>query len=76
MNIFRVFSTAKGPQDEKCCGTCIHFQDDPAVLEERFAGIGALSSVRGDSRGDAGICTRHGRYLLPVHTCPEFTPKP
>ncbi len=54
------------------CGNCEHFNNDPAVLEEYFKGIGSLSSVRGCSRGDAGICSVHNRYLLPVHSCPDF----
>ena len=43
-------------EKENRCGNCRHFEDDPAVLEELFKGIGAFSSTRGDSRGDAGIC--------------------
>jgi hypothetical protein len=46
------------------------------VLEEHFKGINSLSSVRGCSRGDAGICSFHNRYLLPVHSCSDFVRKP
>ena len=59
-------------EKEKRCGNCRHFVDDPAVPEEIFKGIGALSSARGDSRGDAGVCRLRDRYLLPVHGCPDF----
>ena len=62
-------------EKENRCGNCRHFEDDPAVLEELFKGIGALSSTRGDSRGNAGVCKLKDRYLLPVHSCPDFTPK-
>jgi hypothetical protein len=58
------------------CGNCDHFNNDPVVLEEYFKGIGSLSSVRGCSRGDAGICNLHNWYLLPVHSCPDFVRKP
>jgi len=57
------------------CGYCEHFNNDPAVLEGYFKGIGSLSSVRGCSRGDAGICSFHNQYLLPVHSCSEFMQK-
>lgn len=57
------------------CGNCEHFNNDPVVLEEYFKGIGSLSSVRGCSRGDAGICSFHNRYLLPVHSCSDFVRK-
>jgi len=60
---------------ESQCGHCDHFDNDPAMLEEYFQGVGALSSVRGCSRGDAGICRLHDRYLLPVHSCPDFVRK-
>jgi hypothetical protein len=62
-------------EKEKRCGNCSHFADDPAVLEELFKGIGALSSTRGESRGDAGVCRLRDRYLLPMHSCEEFAPK-
>jgi hypothetical protein len=62
-------------EKEKRCGNCRPFEDDPAVLEELFKGIGALSSTRGDSRGDVGICRLRDQYLLPVHSCEDFTPK-
>jgi hypothetical protein len=58
------------------CGDCDHFNNDPAMLEDYFKGIGSLSSVRGCSRGDAGICSFHNRYLLPVHSCPDFVRRP
>ena len=57
------------------CGDCEHFDNDPLMLEGVFKGINALSSVHGCSRGDAGICRYHNRYLLPVHSCPDFQQK-
>ena len=62
-------------EKENRCGNSRHFEDDPTVLEELFKGIGAFSSTRGDSRGDAGICSLHKRYLLPVHSCSDFVQK-
>ena len=29
----------------------------------------------GDGLGDAGVCRLKDRYLLPVHSCEDFTPK-
>jgi hypothetical protein len=57
------------------CGNCEHFNNDPVMLEEYFKGIGIFSSVRGCSRGDAGICSIQSRYLLPVHSCSDFVQK-
>jgi len=61
--------------DERCCGCCEHFTDSPRVLEEAFKGINGLSSLYGCSRGDAGICLFHDRFLLPIHTCSDFRKK-
>jgi hypothetical protein len=66
---------AGNPSDEERCKNCEHFANDPAMLEEAFKGINALSSVHGCSRGDAGICRYHDRYLLPIHSCPDFRRK-
>jgi hypothetical protein len=65
----------KKSPDGKCCGNCAHFDNNPITLEEAFKGINILSSVHGCSRGDAGICTVHDRYLLPMHSCPDFLRK-
>jgi len=76
MNIFRRTTLgAKEKRDSPCCGNCAHFNNDPVMLEAYFTGIGSLSSVRGDSRGDGGICKFHDRYLLPVHGCSDFVRK-
>jgi hypothetical protein len=69
------FFGAKGKLDQQCCGNCEYFNNEPASLEELFKGINSLSSVRGSSRGDGGICKFHNRYLLPVHSCSDFVEK-
>jgi hypothetical protein len=76
MNIFRrlLFGAGKAP-DLRCCRNCDHFNNEPAMLEEHFNGVNILSSVRGSSRGDAGICKLHDQYLLPVHGCTKFMQK-
>ncbi len=62
--------------ERRCCGNCEHFDNNPQVLEETFMGINSLSSVYGCCRGDAGICSLHDLYLLPLHHCPDFHRKP
>ena len=77
MNIFSgMLDVAKKKTDGQCCGNCYHFENDPFMLEEFFKGINSLSSVRGCSRGDGGICKVHDQYLLPVHSCSDFVRKP
>jgi hypothetical protein len=73
--LFRLLFGAGNRSGGVHCGDCEHFANDPATLEEAFQGINALSSVHGCSRGDAGICRYHNRYLLPLHSCPDFRRK-
>lgn len=54
------------------CGSCRHFDNDPLMLERTFKGINALSSVHGSTRGDAGICNLHDRFLLPSYRCADY----
>ena len=56
------------------CGDCAWFDNDPLRLERIFKGINILSSMYGSTRGDAGLCGRHERFLLPVYSCPDFKP--
>ncbi|MDD5167698.1 MAG: hypothetical protein PHN75_02695 [Syntrophales bacterium] len=72
----RLLFGAKETPESRCCRNCGHFNNDPAMLEDLFRGINALSSVRGSSRGDGGICKLHDRYLLPVHSCSDFARRP
>jgi hypothetical protein len=58
------------------CEVCKYFSNEPLMLENLFKGINILSSVHGCSRGDAGICAFHDRYLLPGHSlCRNFMKK-
>jgi hypothetical protein len=57
------------------CASCVHFVDDPQALESRFAGIGALSSAFGSTRGRDGICLRESTFHDPEPACPSFTPR-
>lgn len=54
------------------CGSCRYFDNDPLMLERVFKGINILSSVHGSTRGDAGICSLHNRFLLPSYQCPDY----
>ena len=58
-----------------CCGTCVHFIDDPADFESAFPGILILSSGQGDSRGNQGLCRVHERLLVPDASCERFEPR-
>ncbi len=54
------------------CETCSRFCDDPQELERAFAGISALSSAWGSTRGRAGVCAVDGTFRDPGAGCPEY----
>jgi hypothetical protein len=61
---------------ERSCRDCGHFLDDPQALEAEFAGLQALSSAYGSTRGQAGICLVDDTFRNPGPACPEFTERP
>jgi hypothetical protein len=54
-----------------CCA-CLHFANDPAMLESALPGLAALSSARAASRADDGLCRHHDRHVLPTASCAAF----
>ncbi len=58
--------------DDRVCGACAHFRDDPAYLETAFKGLASFSSGWASVRGDDGICLRHDRYLGAKASCADF----
>jgi hypothetical protein len=60
---------------DRVCGNCARLVDDPTELERLLPGLLALSSAQGDSWGDQGICTVHGRLVTPELTCEDYAPR-
>ena len=54
------------------CSSCAHFRNDPAFLEQAFAGLTSLGSGYGSTRGNDGICLLHDRYLSARSSCAKF----
>ncbi len=68
-------TTTKAPDGRsRVCARCRYFRNDVASLEQAMPGIYSLSSPRGSTRGDDGICVRHDRYLSAHATCQAFAP--
>jgi hypothetical protein len=55
------------------CGSCIHFQNDPAVLEKTWPGFTSMSSGFGSGRAQDGLCDRHNLYLSNRDSCSDYT---
>ena len=58
--------------DGAACGRCVHFEDDPAVLEVAFPGLTAMGSGFASVRARDGLCRRHDRYLPASDRCASF----
>jgi hypothetical protein len=54
------------------CGKCVHFQNNPAILEKTFPGLTSLSSGFGSVRAQDGLCNRHDLYLSNFDGCGDF----
>ncbi len=57
------------------CAQCASFTDEPHELERIFAGMTALSSAYGSTRGRAGVCAVSERFHDPQPACGEFAPR-
>ena len=69
MNIFKSIQlSSSGPG----CGQCVHFHNDPAVIEEVFRGLTAMSSGYASVRDRDGFCDFHQLYLSARDSCPDF----
>jgi hypothetical protein len=58
----------------RCCAACRWFRNDPAFLEDLFAGLASLGSAYGSARAEDGLCLRHDRYLSAHASCADFAP--
>ncbi|MGA8049644.1 MAG: hypothetical protein WCA09_05645 [Burkholderiales bacterium] len=56
------------------CGRCRSFVGEAAALERAVPGLKILSSAYGSVRADTGVCERHGSFVTPSQSCPEFQP--
>jgi hypothetical protein len=54
------------------CGHCVHFCNDPKVIEAAFPGLTAMSSGHASVRAQDGLCDKHGVYLAFRDCCADF----
>jgi hypothetical protein len=59
---------------ELTCQHCVHFADDPAVIEAEIPGLTSFGSAYSSARGYAGICREFDRFMDPVmaRSCRSF----
>jgi len=54
------------------CQNCAWFQNDPAIIEEVYRGLRAMSSGFASVRDRDGFCNYHQLYLSARDSCPQF----
>jgi hypothetical protein len=70
MNIFKSIQLGNsGPS----CQQCVHFQNDPALIEEVYPGLTVMSSGFASVRDRDGFCNCHQLYLSGRDSCEEFS---
>jgi hypothetical protein len=57
------------------CRNCVHFQNEPARIEEAWHGLTVLSSGFASVRDQDGFCNHHQLYLSARDSCPLFSPR-
>jgi hypothetical protein len=58
------------------CRQCIHFQNDPAMIERSWPGLKIMSSGYASVRDQDGFCGLHQLYLSGRDICADRVPPP
>ena len=54
------------------CQKCLHFENDPDVIEQTYPGLTSMSSGYASVRDRDGLCHFHQLYLSAGNSCPYF----
>jgi hypothetical protein len=54
------------------CEQCMYFQNQPALVEEAYPGLTAMSSGFASVRNRDGLCSYHELYLSAGDSCSCF----
>jgi len=70
----KLFKSIQSGRQGPGCQHCVHFENDPAVVEEAYRGLTAMSSGFASVRDRDGFCGRHQLYLSARDSCPDLQP--
>jgi len=68
-----IFNLIQFSNSGETCQKCIHFKNDPALIEETYPGLTSMSSGYASVRDKDGLCDHHDLYLSAHDTCPSFS---
>ena len=54
------------------CRECVHFENDPAIIEKTYPGLNIMSSGYASVLDRDGICNYNELYLSARDSCPSF----
>ena len=67
----KIFNSIQLVHSGPSCEQCVHFQNDPAVIEDVYRGLTAMSSGFASVRDRDGFCQYHQIYLSARDCCPS-----
>lgn len=69
MSIFKSIQVGRPAQS---CQRCVHFKNDPVLVENTFPGLTTMSSGFASVRDKDGLCSYHQLYLSARDSCPQI----
>jgi hypothetical protein len=73
MKIFDLIGPGNSAQT---CQQCIHFSNDPSLVEQAYPGLTTMSSGFASVRDRDGFCNHNELYLSARDNCACFTSHP
>ena len=68
----KIFDSIKLRNSGHTCQKCAYFLNDPALIEEVYRGLTAMSSGFASVRDRDGFCILNELYLSAGDSCPQF----
>ncbi len=69
----KIFDLLQSSHSGPVCQGCVHFENDPAIIEKTYPGLNIMSSGYASVRDSDGICSFNDLYLSAQDSCPNFT---
>jgi hypothetical protein len=69
----KIVKSIKWTNQGKLCRSCMHFQNDPSLIEKTYPGLVAMGSGFASVRDQDGFCGLHQLYLSARESCNDHT---
>ncbi len=68
----KIFNSITMSNSGKICRSCVHFQNDPGLIEKTYPSLAVMSSGFASVRDQDGLCDHHQLYLSARDSCSGF----